>query len=592
MSDHYGTRSEHRRGGNHFDQGDRGDRSHRDMEGEPSEQVAIRKQLTTFNSYARGFQFKLQRPDAKARVLLQPHFNSMGFMPNVGGHRSGPAMGICSRYLMRCFVKPQNRSKLNTASWSGNGRHFICGTEAGTFIVWSADTFKLDRAIEAHFVEKNGERVHSPVRAMDWGHYGQLMASADDNGRVQYYNANLSKAGEGVEAHEGSCRGISFSPSDTKYMSCGDDATVKIWDVENSSRGIPSQNYTEHQMEVTGCEWHPYRSLGLSVGKDMKAKIWDPRCDKSVATIYAHKKHINCCGWSCGGDYFATGSKDLSAKVFDLRTLGKDNAAVQTYVGHEGAVTTLAWHPYHDRLLLSGAFNGSMAYWVVGESIGPHTGISDAHRNSINYIVWHPMGHLVCSASFEGALKVWTREQPGSKCEPETVIVRTQQGEIEEKMSVGYGPLPSPEESPSEEIVNVSLARGGEPDMDQHHDQSMKTGHSSRVRKGGDDQSRREDRRGANSDGGERVGGDNNSNHDRAPSRPRVVHEERVNVEEKKQTDFMAALAAAKAAAAGVGAAPAPASSTPNVASALAALASKLGGAPPPPPPNRKRGRN
>lgn len=44
------------------------------------------------------------------------------------------------------------------------------------------------------------------------------------------------------------------------------------------------------------------------------------------------------------------------------------------------AFLALAWHPTHERLIMSGGNNGSLIYWTVGESTKPHTIILEAHR--------------------------------------------------------------------------------------------------------------------------------------------------------------------------------------------------------------------
>lgn len=65
----------------------------------------------------------------------------------------------------------------------------------------------------------------------------------------------------------------------------------------------------------------------------------------------------------------------------------------------------------------------------------PHTVIADAHRQSIDIIAWHPMGHCVGTASHDGILKFWCREPPGSKIEEDVVK------EFGDTPTVGYGPL-------------------------------------------------------------------------------------------------------------------------------------------------------
>ena len=87
----------------------------------------------------------------------------------------------------------------------------------------------------------------------------------------------------------------------------------------------------------------------------------------------------------------------------------------EVYRGHNTDVGTMQWHPQHESLLLSGGYNGSLIYWIVGTNQAPHTQIANAHRQSIDVIAWHPAGHFVATASHDGILKFWGREPPGSR---------------------------------------------------------------------------------------------------------------------------------------------------------------------------------
>lgn len=72
----------------------------------------------------------------------------------------------------------------------------------------------------------------------------------------------------------------------------------------------------------------------------------------------------------------------------------------------------------HESLLVSGGYNGSIAYWIIGQRQTPHSKIEDAHRQSIDIMAWHPSGHLLATASHDCILKFWCREPAGSKLEP------------------------------------------------------------------------------------------------------------------------------------------------------------------------------
>jgi polyadenylation factor subunit 2 len=67
------------------------------------------------------------------------------------------------------------------------------------------------------------------IRAMQWSHNEKWMISADQVGVVKYWQPNLNNV-KILTAHKEPIRALTFSPSDTKFASCSDDASIKIWD--------------------------------------------------------------------------------------------------------------------------------------------------------------------------------------------------------------------------------------------------------------------------------------------------------------------------------------------------------------------------
>lgn len=118
--------------------------------------------------------------------------------------------------------------------------------------------------------------------------------------------------------------------------------------------------------------------------------------------------------------------------MYDIRTMRETEA----WKGQNSEVCRLAWHPVHESLLLSGGYNGSLVYWMVGQPT-PHTVITDAHRQSIDLIAWHPAGHLLATASHDAMLKFWCREPPGSMLEPTASDALV----IDNPSVVHFGPL-------------------------------------------------------------------------------------------------------------------------------------------------------
>ena len=67
---------------------------------------------------------------------------------------------------------------------------------------------------------------------MTWSHSGSNMITADHTGTIKYWNPSMTNI-HAFPAHPGHpIRSLSFSPRDTKFVSCSDDSTLKIWDWE------------------------------------------------------------------------------------------------------------------------------------------------------------------------------------------------------------------------------------------------------------------------------------------------------------------------------------------------------------------------
>jgi WD40 repeat protein len=58
------------------------------------------------------------------------------------------------------------------------------------------------------------------------------MITADNGGIIKYWEPSMTNV-QAFTAHGGQpIRGLSFAPRDTKFVSCSDDSTLRIWDWE------------------------------------------------------------------------------------------------------------------------------------------------------------------------------------------------------------------------------------------------------------------------------------------------------------------------------------------------------------------------
>eukprot|EP00595_Chromulina_sp_UTEXLB2642_P000006 CAMPEP_0196761990 /NCGR_PEP_ID=MMETSP1095-20130614/1323_1 /TAXON_ID=96789 ORGANISM="Chromulina nebulosa, Strain UTEXLB2642" /NCGR_SAMPLE_ID=MMETSP1095 /ASSEMBLY_ACC=CAM_ASM_000446 /LENGTH=453 /DNA_ID=CAMNT_0042112191 /DNA_START=192 /DNA_END=1553 /DNA_ORIENTATION=+ len=364
--------------------------------------------------------------------MSQPHYNSLIDIKIPYSNKLQPTDGICSHFLRRGFTKPV-KFQLNAAVWSSDARWLVLGTQSGDFALWEGETLKVHKVVSvpAHKVFTDGKvQDYVPITAMAWNHHSNSLVSGDNNGVIQYSDDSFRSSYVVREAHTAAVRGLSYSPFDSKLASCSDDGSVRIWSVGQDQ---PDSILPGHQSDVKCVDWHPFRALIASGSRESMVKLWDPKSGNCLSTISSHKKSIMCCQWNQNGNWLATGAKDGQVKIHDIRVMKE----LENLRGHNSDVCSLQWHPIHESLLLSGGYNGSLIYWLVGHNQYAHTAIGDAHRQSVDVIAWHPAGHLLATASHDCILKFWCREPPGSQLDlkPPTDFIESQ------PPIYGYGPL-------------------------------------------------------------------------------------------------------------------------------------------------------
>eukprot|EP01041_Mallomonas_annulata_P013228 gene13228-27990_t len=241
-------------------------------------QPAVRKHLTVFNTIFKTYEKKLYTRNIHDQLLLQPHYHYMRNIATPHSNLHHPADGICSHFLLHGFNRLQ-KSAVNVGCWSAEARRLVLGTQTGEFTLWEGETFKFERLISTH--------TPHAVKSMTWSNNGAILISGDQSGVIKYFNSSITFVNSISNAHTNAVRGLSFSPSDAKFVSCSD---------------------------VRCAAWHPHRSLVCTGSKDNTVKLWDPRSDSLVTTLFGHKNTVLSCGWNVNGNLLATGARDQLVK--------------------------------------------------------------------------------------------------------------------------------------------------------------------------------------------------------------------------------------------------------------------------------------
>ncbi|CAL6314956.1 unnamed protein product [Bathycoccus prasinos] len=351
------------------------------------------------HSAERAYTASLTRNPIQDSVVVKPTSGSMLDFPPSWNLRHVPASSFALKFVHVSANKI--KTPINKVIFMPDGRRVLTCSQNGEFTLWNAASFNFETILQAH---------NNPVRTATVSHSENWLISADDSGQIKYWQMNFNNLKQ-TQAHGEPIRGVSFSPTDLKFATCADDATIKIFDF---ARAKAETTLNGHGGDVRCVQWHDTKSVVASGGgRDCVVKLWDPRVGaqrQCLSTLHMHKGSVNCLKWNQNGHHLVTGSKDASLKVTDIRTL----KTISSHVGpYSKDIASVTWHPHDERVFTSGAGDGSIAYWIVGGGSDPQAEVRGAHESQTNDIAWHPAGHLLVSGSNDNAIKFWCRNRPG-----------------------------------------------------------------------------------------------------------------------------------------------------------------------------------
>src|ERR1700760_2578966 len=250
-----------------------------------------------------------------------------------------------------------NKAKhpINVVVWTPEGRRLVTASSSGEFTLWNGMSFNFELIMQAHNVA---------IRAACYSHSEEWLISADQEGVVKYWQPNFNPLKE-IQAHTEPIRGIAFSPTDAKFVTASDDASLKIFDF---AEGEEERVLTGHSWEVRCVDWHPTKGLLVSGSKDHSVKLWDPRSSRCLTTLNSSKNQVSRTIFEkSDGTLLATTGRDQIIRIFDLRMMRE----VFLLRGHETEVTALVWHPLHKNLISSGGHAGAIHHYLLDEQNQP-----------------------------------------------------------------------------------------------------------------------------------------------------------------------------------------------------------------------------
>lgn len=266
-----------------------------------------------------------------------------------------------------------------------------------------AVTASADRTLRVWDLERR-EPLHTlrghlnPVTAVALNRDGTRIASASSDQTLTVWNL----VGQEVEPsslslHRSGVNGVSMSPDGRFGLSCGDDGSVRLWDLDTLRQIWCGEG---HSGPVYGVALRDDARVAASCGADGLLIVWDLVHGDQLGAVRAHEGEARAVAWSHRGEVLATGGADGCVRVWrhaDLRN-------VHTLHEHRETVSAVTFSP-DDRTLVSASWDLSLRAWDL--DTGACRAVLVGHTYAVQCAAWWGSAADILSGGSDGTLCGW-----------------------------------------------------------------------------------------------------------------------------------------------------------------------------------------
>jgi mono/diheme cytochrome c family protein len=202
---------------------------------------------------------------------------------------------------------------------------------------------------------------------------------------------------DAYSGHRGAVRGLAFAPDGKTFVSCGEDQTLRLWDV---ATGKEAQRFAGHNDEVTDAVFTPDGRHLVSAGRDRSVRLWDAATGKEECRFTGHTDVVRCVAVSPDGKQILSGGADRTVRLWDLAS-GNELSSLP---GHTGTVTAVAFSP-DGKLALSAGQDRTLRLWDVEGRRS--RGLWEGHTGEVYSVAFSANGTRAVSGGNDKTVRLW-----------------------------------------------------------------------------------------------------------------------------------------------------------------------------------------
>ncbi|MEM7118258.1 MAG: hypothetical protein AAF614_37870 [Chloroflexota bacterium] len=204
-----------------------------------------------------------------------------------------------------------------------------------------------------------------------------------------------------LSGHNSFVLSAAFSPNDNIVASTSADHTIRLWDLEGSSKNPIV--LSGHKDWVRNVSFSPNGNFLASASTDETIRLWDlQNLEDDPIILSGHDGTVWAVTFSKDGNTLFSASSDSTVRLWDLQNLSNEPIIL---TGHKSSVLSVSVSPNGNKLASAGA-DRAIHLWDLRD-LTTQPVILMGHTDWVRSIAFSPDGKTLASASSDHTVRLW-----------------------------------------------------------------------------------------------------------------------------------------------------------------------------------------